>query len=414
MQNKKLCLGLAVVLALFAAVTFLATRAVAQTERVLYSFDDNGEDAAGPNSTLAFDKMGNVYGTTRVGGLYNEGAVFELTLKVDGSWRERVLHSFNNNGKDGFEPYGGLVIDSSGNLYGTTYSGGAYGYGTVFELIPQAGGGWPEEILHNFGNSGTDGEYPFGSLIFSAAGNLYGTTVLAAGEGLGTVFELKHLPDGHWGEKTLLRFTGNGTGEVPYAGLVFDAAGNLYGTTSTGGSQNAGAVFELSPASDGTWTESLLHSFADNGTDGYDPVAGLIFDLSGNLYGTTYLGGTYDSGTAFELSPVGDGSWNESVVYDFAGGSDGAFPNYGSLIFDSTGNLYGMTVTGGANGVGAAYELSPAVGGGWTKTILHSFGSAGDGLGPFAGLIFGASGKLYGTTQVGGNSFDGTVFEITP
>jgi uncharacterized repeat protein (TIGR03803 family) len=414
MQNKKLCRGLAVVLALIATATLMAaTCAVAQTEKVLYSFDDNGKDAYSPNSSLIFDKSGNLYGTTRVGGIYNDGAVFELTPKVDGSWTERVLHSFNNTGKDGFNPYGGLVIDASGNLYGTTYFGGAYGYGTVFELIPQAGGGWPEKVLHNFNNTGTDGEYPFGSLIFNA-GNLYGTTVLAAGEGVGTVFELKQRADGDWVEKTLLRFTSNGTGGGSYAGLVFDAAGNLYGTTSTGGSQNAGAVFELSPATDGTCTESLIHSFADNGTDGYDPVAGLIFDPSGNLYGTTYLGGIYDSGTAFELSPLGDGNWNETVLYDFAGGGDGAFPNYGSLIFDSTGNLYGMTVTGGAYGVGTAFELSPAVGGGWTKTILHSFGSGEDGVGPFAGLIFGTSGKLYGTTQSGGNYFDGIVFEITP
>ena len=414
MRSRNTALGLTV-LALFALMTITkSTRAEAQTEKILHNFNDNGKDGLTPDSNLTFDKAGNLYGTTRVGGLYNAGTVFRLTPTTGGGWSERVLHSFNNNGKDGVNPYGGVILDSSGNVYGTTYFGGAYGYGTVFELIPQEGGGWPEKTLHSFNNTGTDGEYPFGSLIFDAVGNFYGTTVLAADEHVGAVFELKRTAGGGWAEKTVFTFSGDGTGVLPYAGLVFDAVGNLYGTTSSGGSQGGGTVFELSPAPSGNWTQSILYNFDDNGTDGYDPVAGLIFDSSGNLYGTTFEGGINGGGMVFQLSPASDGSWTETALYNFGGTGDGSIPSYGTLNFDTAGNLYGMTIAGGTYGEGTLFKLTPETGGDWTETMLHSFGRSEDGDGPFAGLIFDAAGNLYGTTQSGGKSTVGTVFEIAP
>ncbi len=231
------------------------------------------------------------------------------------NWKEKVLHSFCSqpNCADGDYPTAGLIFDAAGNLYGTTYAGGAYGAygpGTVFELTPAAGGGWTEKVLHSFDNDCTDGASPYASLIFDAAGNLYGTTsrrrllpACDAGEGCGTVFELTPTAGGGWTEKVLHSF-GNGTdGANPDCDLIFDAAGNLYGTTIYGGTYSYGTVFELTPAGGGNWTEKVLHNFNRNGTDGICPYAGLIFDAAGNLYGTTSLGGTFGVGTVFELTP---------------------------------------------------------------------------------------------------------------
>jgi uncharacterized repeat protein (TIGR03803 family) len=230
-----------------------------------------------------------------------------------GGWSEKVLHSFNDT--DGAYSSAGLIFDKNGNLYGTTLEGGDYGCsasgcGTVFELTPTAGGGWTETVLLNF--NGSDGSGPQAGLIFDAAGNLYGTTVGGGTNcppfGCGTVFELTPTAGGGWTEKVLHSF-GNGTdGANPFAGLIFDAAGNLYGTTYGGGTYRCGAsgcgtAFELTPAAGGSWTETVLYSFS-RGNDGFEPEAGLIFDSAGNLYGTTAVGGTYDGGTVFELTPV--------------------------------------------------------------------------------------------------------------
>jgi len=231
MRGKRLSIGLKAALAIF-LVTLLVTSTWATTnwtEKVLHSFHRNGTDGYTPQASLIFDAAGNLYGTTVDGGTYRGGTVFELTPQAGGGWTETVLHSFHRNGTDGASPYAGLVLDAAGNLYGTTVDGGTYGRGAVFELTPEAGGGWTEQVLHNFGN-GTDGAFP-------------------------------------------------------YAGLVLDAAGNLYGTTCQGGTHGRGAVFELTPQAGGGWTDKVLHSF--DPTDGYYPEAGLIFDAAGNLYGTT-------------------------------------------------------------------------------------------------------------------------------
>jgi uncharacterized repeat protein (TIGR03803 family) len=274
------------------------------TEKVLYDFQ-NDEAGGCPSAGLIFDHAGNLYGTTSANICANAG-VFELSRATGGGWTEKVLYSLSGIGS-----VAGMIFDSAGHLYGTTVDGGTYGYGTVFELSPEAGGGWTERVLHSFNNNGRDGEFPQAGLIFDAAGNLYSTTLyggdgtFCGGDGCGIVFELTRNAGGGWTEKVLHSFTNDGTdGHNPYAGLALDAAGNLYGTTSGGGAYGGGTVFELSPTTGGGWTETIAYSFNTNGVDGQGPLAGLIFDAAGNLYGTTiYGGGVYNEGSVFEITP---------------------------------------------------------------------------------------------------------------
>jgi uncharacterized repeat protein (TIGR03803 family) len=422
LRVKKASVVARAILVMF-AVTLFVCSASAATERVLHSFNTTGTGGEVPFSSLIFDTAGNLYGTTQIGGENNEGTVFELMPRTGGGWTEKVLHRFLSNGQDGQVPYGNLIFDSAGDLYGTTTAGGAYGYGTVYELLPTAGGTWTEKILHSFNPvpAGKDGYTPYGGLIFDAAGNLYGTTI-SGGANFhdGTVFELIHIAGGGWAEKILHSFNENGTdGFVPFAGLIFDTNGNLYGTTVQGGSGSGGdaaigTVFELKPNAGGGWTEKILHSFIVNGTDGYTPDAGVIFDTHGNLYGTTFSGGSDNNGTVFELTPGAGGVWTETVLHNFQNnGTDGWAP-YASLVFDA-GNLYGTTTHGSANGVGAVFELTPVAGGTWTESLPCIFSSNGtEGEGPWASLILDTAGNLYSTTEDGGAYGGGTVFELKP
>jgi len=320
----------------------------------------------------------------------------------------KVLYSFKDNGADGRAPMAGLIRDTTGNLYGTTVAGGVNNMGTVFEL---SHGTWAEKILYTF-TGGVDGGSPAAALIFDSSGNLYGTTVFGGAKGgYGTVFELTPGAGGAWTETVLHSFSDNHTdGYYPFAGVIFDPAGNLYGATSGGGIYgNTGTVFQLTPGAGG-WAETLLYGF--EGHDGSQPYGSLILDTAGNLYGTTSMGGhkpCCDAGTAFELTP-GAGGWTETLLYSFERGdfNNGDEP-YAGLIFDASGNLYGTTSEGGAYpkpcggaGCGTVFRLTPRAGGGWKQTEIHSFGHGTDGLIPEANLIFGASGNLYGTTTMGG------------
>ena len=308
---------------------------------------------------------------------------------------ETVLYAFAGGATDGADPQGTLALGSSGTLYGTTYRGGTDGLGTVYQL-GSAGG---ETVLYSFAGGASDGADPRGSLIIDSAGNLYGTTSGGGASGLGTVYEVS--PTG--AQTVLYSFAGGTTdGEVPLGHLVMGSGGSLYGTTSTGGAYDLGTVFRISLGG----VETVLYSFAGTTThDGAYPRAGLIMDGSGDLYGTTSAGGTYDLGTVFEISASG----TETVLHSFAGGTtDGSDPN-GSLLLGSSGSLYGTTSTGGAYDLGTVFKLSPD----GTEVLLHSFaGGTTDGSSPKAGLIVDSAGNLYGTTSAGGVNDDGTVYEL--
>ena len=367
----------------------------------LHSFGYGDSDGNHPLAGLTFDKAGkNLYGTTFWG--LGDGIVFELRPSKSG-WTESILHTFSGSGSDGQMPCASLIFDGAGNIYGTTRWGGASGLGTVFELTPSKHG-WTETILHSF--SGNDGQNPCTSLTFDQGGNIYGTTYSGGANGDGTVFELSPS-QGVWTETVLHSFNGS-DGQYAEAGLIFDNAGNLYGTTNSGGANGCGAVFELSPSKNG-WVETVLYSFTYASGDGQYPYGNLIFDAAGNLYGTTASSLNGD-GMVFELTPS-NGNWAETVIHAFNTAGDGARPEAG-LISDKAGNLYSTTAGGGANNYGTIFELTPSKGI-WTEAVLHSF-TGSDGSYPSAGLIIDNAGKLYGTTEEGGTTDYGVVFELTP
>jgi uncharacterized repeat protein (TIGR03803 family) len=401
----------------------------ADTYKVLYRF--TGNEGATPLGVI-FDAAGNLYGTTYSGFDGSQyGVVFKLAPNSDGSWTESTLYAFTGPA-DGSEPYGGPILDAAGNLYGTTSGGGIFcgggrQCGTVFKLTPNSDGSWTESLLHSF-TGGADGVVPFAGLILDAAGNLYGTTVLGGGAtkcfgGCGTVFKLKLNLDGSWTESVLYSFTGGEDGWGPEAGLIFDTFGNLYGTTSRGGHSRCklsyGTVFELTPNPDGSWKEKVLHSF--NATDGSAPVAGLILDAAGALYGTTFGGGNLSTcdhngqrgyGVVFKLTPKSDGTWKETVLHTFT--NHPAANPLGGLIFDTAGNLYGTTTNGGPADHGAIFKLTPNSNGGWGYSVLRVF-QGKPAANPFGSLVLDKAGNVYGTTENCGElDCYGTVFEFTP
>jgi uncharacterized repeat protein (TIGR03803 family) len=394
---------------------FLATASpafAASSEQTLYSFCSGGSscpDGGLPTGGVIFDTAGNLYGTVGLGGSYGSGAVFELTPN-GGKWTERIVYSFcpNSGCTDGSYPTSGVIFDAAGNLYGTTFSGGAYDKGTVFELMPN-NGTWTEKVLHSF-TGGDDGGGPEAGLVIDANGNLYGTTFFGGAYRGGMVFEL--IPNnGTWTEKALHWFKINGKGGyAPNATPILDKSGNVYGTTAYGGIYGHGTVFELIPAS-GYWTEKALHSFNINSKGGYGPGGGVIMDTSGNLYGTTGGGGIYNGGTAFELIPS-NGTWTLKVMIAF---KPTKFSNPGpsGLILDKSGNFYGTTFDGGTYRNGSVFELIPN-NGGWTEKLLFSFNHRTDAESPDSALVLDASGNLYGMTEFGGTYNYGTVFEVTP
>jgi uncharacterized repeat protein (TIGR03803 family) len=306
-----------------------------------------------------------------------------ILVLAPGAWaqnRYKVLHKFT--GEDGSTPVAGPIFDQAGNLYGATAYGGAQDGGTVFALSPNQNGGWTESVLYSFCSLANcaDGSEPFTGLISDQAGNLYGTAYSGGTNQGGVVFELSPNQNGGWTESVLHSFcslSGCTDGAGPDGSLMFDQAGNLYGTTAGGGSNYLwGTVFQLTPNHSGGWTESVLHSFCSPSfcTDGYNPVGSVTFDEAGNLYGATVFGGAHDSGTVFQLTPNRNGRWTESVLYSFcavARCADGADPG-GSLIFDGIGNLYGVTAAGGGSDNGTVFRLIPHKRGGWTESVIHN------------------------------------------
>lgn len=417
MLSKKLLTVSAEALAMISGFLITAVPVWAvSTYKVLHSF--TGKDGAYPMAGLISDAAGNLYGTT-VGNFCQQqscGTVFELSPSANGKWTRTVLHYFNE--KNGCQPYAGLIFDAHGNLYGTTICGGASGGGTVFELSPNANGKWTETVLHSFGTSYHLGYSPYAGLIFDAAGNLYGTTFAGGASGGGTVFELSSGANDKWTAATLHAFGKGNDGTAPRGSLISDVAGNLYGTTFAGGLGDSGIIFELSQSFNG-WKETVIYNFCSlqNCADGSQPYAGLVPDGAGNLYGTTSAGGASGFGTVFKVATgVPNSQWTETVLHDF-NLSDGAFP-FAGLVFDAAGSLYGTTNKGGnlnctgGNGCGTVFQLTPS-NGQWTETVLHAFLNK-TGRDPSAGLIFDGAGNLYGTAFDGAASGVGNVFEITP
>jgi len=403
------------------ALTLLVFTPIASASKfkTLYSFT-GGADGRTPLAGLIFDQAGNLYGTTYAGGNSDLcptgcGTVFELSPNGDGTWRENVIYALEYPEKG---PASSLIFDPAGNLYGTAVYGGVYGDGSAFELTPNGDGSWTSNVLHSFIYDFVDGHYVSGGLVMDKSGNLYGTTDIGGDacfpNGCGTVYELSPNGDGTWTETILHSFANDGRygyndGMLPLAGMIFDASGNLYGTTANGGNGD-GTVFELSPNGDGTWNEKILHSFVN---DTYCPHAGVIFDSAGNLYGTTY-NGFYGPSAIFELTPNPDGSWSERLLYAFADDGKSGYLPAGGVVMDDKGNLYGTTSVGGAYGYGVVYQFGPKSSiGRNTEYRVQPFANH-PGAYPYSTLIFDSSGNLYGTTSGDGVTTFGSVFEITP
>jgi len=380
---------------MFLVLAACAAQAQNYNEETIYSFRGS-PDGANPYGGVAQDSAGNLYGTTYQGGHYNLGTVF----KLDTAGKETVLHSFGGQ-QDGAYPMGvTLVLDSAQNLYGTTSDGGG-GYGVIFKMNAKG----KETVLRILKQ--WNGATPYAGVIRDADGNVYATAQAGGGENGGVVFEVTGVRKG----KILHSFMGGKYGRYPEAPIVQDAKGNFYGTTYYGGSTDScagcGIVFKLNK----NGSETPLHSFTcANGVDGCLPEAGLVLDAEGNLYGTTSEGGVGGSngGTVFKVDTAG----NETVLHTFEG-SDGWFPGFGSLLLDSQGNFYGTTEEGGeggANGYGVVFKIDST----WKESVLYSFTGGEDGSTPMAGLIQDKAGNLYGTTAEGGAYGYGVVFKLSP
>jgi len=395
-----------------------ASYAQAQEFQILHIFTD-GPDGAVPVAGLTLDQGGNLYGAALGGGLSGNGTVFRLT-HTDSGWSFATLYSFRG-GYDGTGAGSNVIFGPDGDLYGTTTLPGFYGptaqaWGTVYKLSPPPPSckdacAWSETILHRFLGR-TQGYDPgYLNIVFDAAGNIYGTTMYGGDiggncfdDGCGVVYELTQIGE-DWSYSVLYRFTGQGSdGNVPISGIALGQQGNLYGATEYGGLYESGNVYELIPSPAG-WAENTIYSFG-----GYPAEGSLTFDRAGNLYGTTCCGGAQ----VYELSRL-NGGWMLTTIHDFYG--DGYFIPNGDLVVDEAGNLYGTTYNGGTGG-GNVFKLTPGIGG-WIYTDLHDFHGP-DGASPFGGVTLDANGNIFGTTARGGDMFGcappsgcGVVWEIT-
>ena len=386
-------------------LTWLSLTSHAQTLQVIHAFT-GGLDGAYPFTGVTLDRAGNLYGTAAAGGVGN-GTLFKLAHTGSG-WVFHPLYAFH--GSDGVAPYSPLLFGPDGALYGTTQSGGQYGHGTVFSVTPPAticrsvSCPWTETVLYSF--TGTyDSLAPQGHLIFDSSGNLYGTAYgnnssgTPGGGGNGSVWELIHTGRA-WTIDVIYGFTGLGFTPVgPLGGVIFDRAGNLYGTTFWGGVNNIGTVFQLTRSGSG-WTVNILHSFDSME---FFPQAGLVADQAGNMYGATFEGAY-----AFELTPSG-GSWNFASIYQITT-FNGPFSD---LTLDAQGNVYGATYTGGTHALGNIFKLTQS-NGVWSLTDVYDFTGGNDGSHPTGSVILDSQGNIYGTASDGGAAGFGTVWVLTP
>jgi uncharacterized repeat protein (TIGR03803 family) len=401
-------------LLMIAVTLILTTAAWASSEAVLYNFNNFSGDGYYPYSGLVADSKGNLFGTTNNGGVTTTpyGTAFELTLS-GGVWTETILHNFIGGTTDGAYPqYSSMVFDKAGNLYGTTQQGGAKNYGTVFEL-KHSGNNWTFILIHSFTNVAPDGYYPQAGLSFDAAGNMYGTTQYGGTHSTGTDFQLKPLKNGKWAYQVIHSLPSSPGGYYPNGGLTQGQNGYYYGTTLYGGAPyNAGTVYRLF-LSRGVWVSQTVYVFGGD-TLGANPDSSLTVDAAGNLFGTTAAGGDLNLGLVFELKRGKNDKFTYIVLHSFKGNPDGSTPWTGSgVTMDSKGDLFGATRYGGTQSAqGTVYELK-LTNGHYNERMLWDLGATGDGYQPLAGVVL-FKGKLYGTTYAGGSHSAGTVFQVTP
>jgi uncharacterized repeat protein (TIGR03803 family) len=404
----------------FFLVLTLVARAQAQSIEILHDFGVTTTDGNGVPSPLLKDASGNLYGTTSAGGAHNLGTVYRLSPISTGGFKETILYSFKGGSADGASPQGPLVRDSVGNLYGVTLEGGVAatvcnvetpspGCGVIFKLSPAASGAWVETVLHRF--TGIDGGNPWCGLVRDSKGNFYGATPVGGSAGLGTVYKLSLTSTG-WKETVLHSFAGNSDGASPFmfeTALTLDGFGNVYGSTMQGGAANAGIVFRLVPQAPDVWTEEILYAFK-GGSDGSQPATGVILDKTGNVYGTTWLGGTHiGSGTVFELMAAK--GYTKSVLHNFNVLTDPAKSTPHTLLFDASGNLFGTTEE-------ALYKLTHESSG-WTESLIWAFDNSQDqGANTvYAPAVMDSQRNFWGTTLWGGlagPNNGGTAWKIVP
>ena len=385
------------------------TAATATTTNVIFSCEeDEGEYA---DTDLETDSAGNIYGTTVLGGDFGGGTVFQLSPTPNG-WVHTVLYSFTG-GADGGEPYKGVTLDRDDNLYGTAVTGGSGscegGCGVIYKLT-NIKGTWTQKVIHAF-TGGDDGSGPGSRVTVDRAGRIYGMTPTGGANGLGTIYKIGPLSSGASTFKVIHAFTGGADGSSGSAGRMILRDGHLYGAATTGGSNGSGVVFELTPRALGGWDFRTIYTFQGQ-PDGSFPYGALLFDGSGNIYGTTYYGGANGIGAVYKLSPQPVGEWTEEVIYSFQQGTDGNSP-ISNLVFDKAGNLYGTTSEGGL-GRGVIFKLSPVGAGKWTETVVHAFEGPPDGGFAYNGMVVDAFGNFYGATVHGGENDDGSVYNFTP
>ncbi|HEX4665975.1 MAG TPA: choice-of-anchor tandem repeat GloVer-containing protein [Chthoniobacterales bacterium] len=384
--------------------------AQASTTEVIYSFtgDAGGEYC---DTDVAIDGAGNLYGTSVLGGVFGGGTVWRLS-PVDGGWEHTVLYNFTG-GADGGEPYKGVTLDAAGNLYGTAVTGGSGscegGCGVTYKLT-KSGDTWTQSVIHAF-TGGTDGSGPGARVALDTRGNVYGMTPTGGANGLGTIYALQPRSNGNWVFQVLHTFTGGSDGSSGSAGKLVLRGGHIFGAATTGGLFGAGTVFELRPTRNGEWDFKTLYSF-QGAPDGVFPYGALLFDAAGNIYGTTYYGGTSGLGTVYRLARGGGGQWSETVLYSFQAGNDGN-SSISNLVADAAGNLYGTTSEGGL-GSGTIFQLTPGPNDTWSESIPHPFQGSPDGAFPYAGMVGDGAGNFYGATVHGGADGDGAIYRFIP
>ena len=409
MNSRRVWHSAGIGLAVCAVVAVLATVAWAANTTLIYSFAGNA-DGEYTDTELVMDSAGNLYGTSVQGGTFGGGTIFQVTP----AGVHTVLYNFTG-GADGGEPYKGVTLDAQGNLYGTAVTGGGGscegGCGVVFKLT-NSGGTWTQSVIHTF-TGGNDGSGPGSPVSIDSFGNVYGTTPTGGANGVGVVYELTPDGAGGWKLHVIHTFTGGADGSGGSAGrLLIDSSGNLFGVCTVGGANGFGTVFAIS-LKQGRWQFMTLYAFKDT-PDGALPYGGLVFDKRGNLYGTTYYAGANDLGTVYKLTHK-NGIWTERVLYSFKGGTDGASP-ISSLVSDAAGNLYGTTSEGGAAscGCGVIFKLTPGANGKWTESIAYRFPGAPKPGFAYNGMVSDSAGNFYGATVHGGSGNDGAIYRFTP